>query len=206
MQKTQTAAKANKWSIKETITAILLSIFLIVIQFIINTVCMLNYFVSMVLSLGISGFLCAPVYVLMVRRVGKPLVSFLCAAMTGLVFLIMGDWFLLPYFIIIGILCELILRKKGSYQHYGKITAAWSLYSVMFTGVNLLPLWFFWDDFEKNVLASGMRQDYIDSYVGYYSKPLWIFGILLINLTCAVLGCLLARRLMKKHFARAGIL
>jgi energy-coupling factor transport system substrate-specific component len=139
MQKTQTAAKANKWSIKETVTVILLSIFLIVLQLVINTVCMLNYFVSMVLSVGIGCFICAPVYVLMLRRVGKPLVSLLYTTLIGLVFLIMGDWFLLPYFIVIGILCELILRGKGSYQHYGKITAAWSLYSVMFTGVNLLP-------------------------------------------------------------------
>jgi energy-coupling factor transport system substrate-specific component len=118
----------------------------------------------------------------------------------------MGDWFLLPYFVIIGILCELILLKKGSCQNYGKITAAWSLYSVMFTGVNLFPLWFFWDDFEKTVLASGMQQEYIDSYVNYYSNPLWVLGVLLINLVCAVLGCLPARRLMKKHFARAGLL
>jgi energy-coupling factor transport system substrate-specific component len=196
----------NKLSVKDVITTVILSILLIVVQLIINAVCMFNYFFSMVFTIGISCFVCAPIYVLMVRRAAKRLVSLIYMTLLGLVFLIMGDWFLLPYFFIIGVLCELILWNKGSYQNYLKISAAWSLYSVLYAGVNLLPLWFFWDDFERTVLASGMSQDYIDSYVAYYSRPLWIAAAVLINLIGALLGCLFARALMKKHFARAGVL
>jgi energy-coupling factor transport system substrate-specific component len=167
---------------------------------------MLNNFISMVCTIGIISFVCAPVYVLMVRRVAKRFVTLIYLTLIGLMYLIMGDWFLMPYLVIVGLLCEIVLWKEGSYQNYRKISAAWIVQSVLYTGVNLLPLWFFWEDFEKNVLASGMSQDYIESYAGYYSQPLWILVIVLINLICALLGCLFARALMKKHFVKAGIL
>ena len=64
--------KKKKWTVKDVITTVLLSAVLIVIQLVINMVCMANDFVSMVLSVGITMFLCAPVYMLMVSRIGIP--------------------------------------------------------------------------------------------------------------------------------------
>ena len=57
----------NKWVARDIITTVLLSLLLIVIQLVINMVAMLNDFVSMVLSVGISCFLCAPIYFLFGR-------------------------------------------------------------------------------------------------------------------------------------------
>ena len=56
---------------KDVIAVVLLSLFLILIQFIVNMVCMANHFVSMVLSVGFTMFLCAPVYYLLLCRVKK---------------------------------------------------------------------------------------------------------------------------------------
>jgi energy-coupling factor transport system substrate-specific component len=205
MSKEQLTMKSSL-SVKDVITTVILSVLLIVIQLAVNAVCMINHFVSMVFTIGIICFVCAPVYVLMVRRAAKRFVTLIYLTMTGLMYLIMGDWFLLPYLVVVGVLCELILWKEGSYQDYRKIAASWILQGVLYTGINLLPLWFFWEDFEKNALAGGMSQDYIDSYAAYYSRPLWVAAVVLINLIGALLGCLLARALMKKHFARAGVL
>ena len=57
--------KKKKWTVKDVITTVLLCAVLIVIQLVVNMVCMANDFVSMVLSVGITMFLCAPVYMLM---------------------------------------------------------------------------------------------------------------------------------------------
>ena len=65
----------KKWTVKDAITTVLLSAVLIIIQLVINMVCMANDFVSMVLSVGITMFLCAPVYMLMVSRIGKRFVA-----------------------------------------------------------------------------------------------------------------------------------
>ena len=46
--------QANKWTVKDVITTVLLTVLLIVIQMVVNMVCMVNDFVSMVLSVGIT--------------------------------------------------------------------------------------------------------------------------------------------------------
>ena len=48
---------AKKWSVKDVITLVLMTVLLIVIQLGLNMVCMVNDFVSMVLSVGFNAAL-----------------------------------------------------------------------------------------------------------------------------------------------------
>lgn len=86
----------NKWSVRDVITLALMTVLLIVIQLGVNMICMASHFVSMVLSVGITMLLCAPVYCLMVNRIRKRFVSLAYMTLLGAVFLLMGDWFHLP--------------------------------------------------------------------------------------------------------------
>ena len=61
----------GKWTIKDVISTLLISMLMIVIQFVINLVCMPNDFVSMVLSTAFTAFVCGVVYMLLATRVGK---------------------------------------------------------------------------------------------------------------------------------------
>ena len=183
--------ETNKWSVRDVITTVLLSAVLIVIQLVVNMVCMANDFVSMVLSVGITMFLCAPVYMLMVSRIGKRFVTLIYMTILGVIFLLMGNWFLLPYYVLVGILCEAIL---------------WTAASLLYNGVNLLPIWFFWDTYYDFALASGMEQSYIDSYVRYYTSPGWLTFILLFTTLMGFLGCMVGSRLIRRHFQKAGVL
>ena len=195
-----------KWTIKDVITTVLLSALLVVMQFIVNMVCMANHFVSMTLSVGFSVFICAPVYFLMVQRVGKRGVSFIYMTLLGIIFLIMGNWYLLPYYIIIGLICEAVLWKHGAYQNPRRLMAAWTVSSLLFNGTNLLPIWFFWDAYYAFAVSSGMSQGYIDSYVRYFTVPYWIIFIVAFTTVCGFAGSLIASRLIKKHFEKAGVL
>ena len=112
--------QANKWTVKDVITTVLLTVLLIVIQLVVNMVCMVNDFVSMVLSVGFTMLLCAPVYFLMVSRIHKRFVSLIYMTILGCVFLIMGNWYLLPYYIVVGLICEAILWKNG-WESKGKM-------------------------------------------------------------------------------------
>lgn len=198
-------SQTKKWTVKDVITTVLLSILLILIQLVVNMVCMVNDFMSMVLSVGFTMLLCAPIYFLMVGRVRQRGVSFVYMTILGIVFLIMGNWYLLPYYMVIGAICEAILWKNG-WKSKKKMTAAWTIASVLYNGVNLLPLWFFWDTYEKFALSSGMEQSYIDSFVRYYSSPGWLIFIILFTTICGFIGSLTGGRLMDKHFKKAGAL
>ena len=107
--------ETNKWSVRDVITTVLLSAVLIVIQLVVNMVCMANDFVSMVLSVGITMFLCAPVYMLMVSRIGKRFVTLIYMTILGVIFLLMGNWFLLP---------TLSLRVSSARQFCGSAAPA----------------------------------------------------------------------------------
>ena len=74
----------KKWSVKDVITLVLMTVLLIVIQLGINMVCMINDFASMVLSVGITMLLCGPVYFLMVNRVRKRFVSLVYMTLLGI--------------------------------------------------------------------------------------------------------------------------
>lgn len=198
-------SQTKKWTVKDVITTVLLSVLLILIQLVVNMVCMVNDFVSMVLSVGFTMLLCAPIYFLMVGRVRQRGVSFVYMTILGIVFLIMGNWYLLPYYMVIGAICEAILWKNG-WKSKKKMTAAWTITSVLYNGVNLLPLWFFWETYEKFALSSGMEQSYIDSFVRYYSSPGWLIFIILFTTICGFIGSLTGGRLMDKHFKKAGVL
>lgn len=198
-------SQTKKWTVKDVITTVLLSVLLILIQLVVNMVCMVNDFVSMVLSVGFTMLLCAPIYFLMVGRVRQRGVSFVYMTILGIVFLIMGNWYLLPYYMVIGAICEAILWKNG-WKSKKKMTAAWTIASLLYNGVNLLPLWFFWDTYEEFAVSSGMEQSYIDSFVRYYSSPGWLIFIILFTTICGFIGSLTGGRLMDKHFKKAGAL
>lgn len=196
----------SKWTVKDVITTVLLSIVLIMVQLIVNMVCMMNHFVSMVLSVGFTMFLCAPVYCLLLNRVRKHFVSLVYMTIIGSIFLMMGNWYLLPLFFINGIICEIILWKDVSSRIPKQITASWTAASLLYNGINILPIWFFWDTYYDFALKSGMEQNYIDSYVKYYTSPEWVAFIVIFTAAMGLIGSLIGNKLMNKHFKKAGLL
>lgn len=151
-------------------------------------------------------FFSAPVYILMVSRVNKRFVSLASLTILGLVYLLTGNWYLLPYFALLGLLCEVVLWKRGSYRNAKRLTFTWSMVSLFYIVSNLLPLWFFWDTFYACAVASGMDQSYIESYLQYYTSPGWLIFIVAFAVICGFLGSILGTRLMGKHFKKAGVL
>lgn len=194
----------NKWKIKDVITTVLLSILLIAIQLIINMICMANHFVSMVLSIGFTMLLCGPVYCLLLHRVRKHFVTLTYMTIIGIIFLLMGNWYLLPFFIFVGIICECILWKDVSLRKAKQVTASWTVASLMYNGINLFPIWFFWDTYYDFALKSGMERSYINSYVHYYTNPKWIIFILIFTTATGFIGSLIGNKLMNKHFKKRG--
>ena len=89
-------SQTKKWTVKDVITTVLLSVLLILIQLVVNMVCMVNDFVSMVLSVGFTMLLCAPIYFLMVSSVRKRGVSFVYMTILGIVLSLWGTGIYCP--------------------------------------------------------------------------------------------------------------
>ena len=124
----------------------------------------------------------------------------------GIVYLFMGNWYLLVYFVLVGAVCEAILWKSGSCRNPRRVSATWTVAGFLYNGINILSIWFFWDTYYRFAVSSGMEQSYIDSYRYYFTSPEWLVFILLFTTGCAFAGSLIGGRLLKKHFKKAGIL
>lgn len=200
------SGKENAWSVRDLITAVLLAMLMIVIQVILNVVFMLNNFVSMVLSTGIIVLVVGAVYPLLISRVPKRGVTLLYCAMTGIAYLLSGNWYLLPWFILVGLVSEAILWKRGSYGKRGRVIASWTANGLLHQGTNILPIAFFWDVYYTFAMESGMEQSYVDDYLKYYTDPAWLAFILALTAVCAFLGVYIGTKLLDKHFSKAGVL
>ncbi len=198
--------QANKWTVNNVITTVLMCVLIIVIQLVVSMICMMNEFVSMVLSTGFSMLLCAPVYFLLVQKVSKRGVSLVLMTMMGIIYLLIGNWYLLPYLMVVGLILELILWKNGATKNPRRLTVAWLTASLLHNGINLLPIWFFWDVWYKFASESGMSTAYINTYKYYFSNGGWLLFIVLFTTLCGYIGSLFGSALIKKHFEKAGIL
>lgn len=196
----------QKWGAKDVISVILFSMLLMVVQLAITTVCMVNIVLSAVFSFAIIGLICAPIYFLMVSKINKHYVTFIYCVLLGLIYFFMGHWSTILLFLFMGIVSEFILWKENSCLNFKKVTLAWIVQSVLYIGVNLMSVLFFWDDYLVTAESQGMSIDYVNTYATYYTQPMWLTIDVMATIIFAVVGCLLGKKLLDKHFKKSGVL
>lgn len=196
----------EKWGAKDVISVVLFSLILIVVQFAISTITTVNMFTSAVLSFALMALFAAPIYFLMVSKINKRGVSMVYLLMLGSLYFFMGHWSTIFWFLFIGVLCEAILWKKDSCLDGKKVTLAWIVQAVLHIGVNVLSLIAFWDEYLITAQSQGMELDYINSYASYYQSPMWLTIIVILTASCAYIGTIMGRKMLKKHFEKAGVL
>ncbi len=140
-------------------------------------------------------------FMLFLTKVRKPGMVLITAMIMGVMMLLtgMGPWPLLTC-AIAGILAELCL-KSGNYRSGSKAVTAYALFSLWIFG-NYLPLF---TDYEGYF---AQRADYGQAYIDAVQRlmPLWMAPVLLVScFVCGMLGGMLGRRLLKKHFEKAGL-
>ena len=119
--------------------------------------------------------------------------------LTGL--LGMGVWVILtmPVFALIA---DLIMRS-GEYKCAVKSVIGYGVYSLGMIG-NYIPIIFARDSYEEMLLGSGFSQEYVYTTMGYI--PDWsLLTLFAASFVSGVVGALIGRVLMRKHFVRAGI-
>lgn len=198
--------QSSRWTVRDVITTVLLSVVMIVIQAALNVIFMFNNFASMVLSTGVIVLILGPVYALLITRVAKRGASLAYLTMVGMVYLASGNWYLLPWYVLVGLICEAILWRGGSCQDSRKVIAACTVSGFLHQGTNLLPIVLFWDTYYAFSTSAGQDPTYVNDYLLYYTNPAWLAFILALTLVCALAGGMIGGKLIQKHFQKAGVL
>lgn len=140
-------------------------------------------------------------FMLFLTRVTKFGMIWIMSVIMGIMMLLTGmSWPPLAVSVFSGLLAELVY-KSGNYQSAAKAVITNGVFSL-WVAANYLPLFFAADKYWVSRQKFG--QDYIDSVTKL--MPMWMCPVTFISaFVCGIIGGLLGRRLMKKHFEKAGI-
>ena len=173
------------------------------------------YLVVMMFGVSVLGFvpvlylaapffvsiLLGPVYMLYVMKVPKTGAILILSVLVGLFTSMGGMWFSLVWALALGLIAELIARA-GKYSSPKLYQASFCVFAC----TNMGPFW-------SLILAKDL---FLASCTNYYGAeyaatidaltPGWlVLALLGIALLGGFLGGALGRRLLKKHFAKAGV-
>jgi energy-coupling factor transport system substrate-specific component len=156
---------------------------------------------------AITALLSAPVYFLLVSRANKPFVSLLAFGIVGIIWIILGGYTFGAGMIVGAAFSELILMKGG----YKRAARLFFAYAVIMLGNFIGDLGVIYlntqmyIDMSLSGSASGASRDYVLAVVDSAKGPVGIIAFVSC-IVASILGALLARRIMKKHLQKAGII
>ena len=137
-----------------------------------------------------------------VRKFGAvSIMSFLIGAF---MFLAGHFWPCLVSGAVFGLIAD-FLCTRGGYVKFGWNTLGYTVFCLALTLKAYTPMLFFADEFIATRTQMGMSSEYIQNFLELTRGPL-MAAAFAASAVCAVLGALLARLLLEKHFKKAGVI
>lgn len=142
-------------------------------------------------------------FMLFLTKVKKFGMIWIMSLLMGILMIVCGmGFYALVVGVVTGLLAELIF-KSGSYQSTGKAILTGGVFSLWVWG-NYLQLFIDRDAFFASPTRQGMGEDFINTINRLL--PPWMGSVfLVVCFICGILGSLLGKKLLKKHFSKAGI-
>ncbi len=151
---------------------------------------------------AIMSLLAAPIFMLIVSKVHKIGAILLPCTIVGLLFLVMGAPVILVFMLVAGLLGELI-ASKSKYQNFKLISVSYLLYVVAYYVGTIAPMYFMLDAYTKQG-TELFDEAYIQSLLAVAYTPVAYVAIP-VTIVVALLGAHIGKKMMKKHFEKAGI-
>ena len=144
-------------------------------------------------------------YMMICNKVQKAGAILIMGTITVLIYYATGQFttVILATFAVGCILAE-IIRATTKYKSFVGNSLSFALFSIGMIG-SPLPIWLFKESFFAHIAELGMSKDYINALESFTS-PAVLIGVIILTLICSLAGALLAKRIMNKHFKKAGII
>jgi energy-coupling factor transport system substrate-specific component len=193
----------NKLQAKDLINVGLFTAFYFVIEF---ALMMLGYIPIFIPLLAVLIPLVGGIpFMLFLTKVKKFGMMLIMAVLIGLFFLISGagtGMWVLPIGVVSTLVAEFLL-KTANYESSKRAILAYSFFSLSLFG-NYLPIYITRDTYHAMLTAGAYGTEYADTLMRY--MPDWTAPILVAAcFAFGLLGGVLGRAVLKKHFERAGI-
>ncbi len=174
------------------------------IYFVINMVLSFLGFIPLLLLLMvvITPIIGGTPFMLFLTKVRKFGMITIFAVIIGVLMMLTGMGFYAIFTSLIFGLAADLIAKSGNYSSASKSVMATSVYSCWVWG-NFLPIFIGRDAYIAQYTERGM-QEYADTMMKL--TPMWVCPVMLIAAFIAgIIGALIGKALLKKHFEKAGI-
>lgn len=204
METTPQNAK-KKFEIRDIMTVAAMMVICFIIMMVMSSLTLPFPLVYLYGAAGIDGFICAIFFLVASYRVNKHGLLFAWAGIYGLIQGVMGYMFLLPYFLVVGILAEVSMIGKNTYRCSARTMIGWTINCVgNFVGC-AVPLWWAWDSYSAMAVESGFTAETLNMQLSMVISPVLMLLGAGITAILTILGTLFGQRLLRKHFKKAGI-
>ena len=158
--------------------------------------------VMLMLLSSMYGVICGIPFMLFLTKVKKPGMILIMSVIMGILMFVTGmTWMPIPFSILTGIIAELVYRS-GKYQSMKAAVLTAGVFPLWACG-NYLPLFLQREQYFADRTSYG--QEYADAVMRL--TPNWMFPVLLVmTFVFGILGGLIGKKLLRKHFQKAGIL
>lgn len=155
---------------------------------------------------AIFSLICGPLFMLIAVKVQKFGAFLIPSIIMGILLGLMGAQTLLITVILFGFFADLI-ATCGKYKDYKRIAIAYILLMLGFYGGDIAPIYVFTNWYIKEATGgvAGTDMTYLNSLITAAKSWLGILSLILC-IVGAILGTLLGKRILKKHFEKAGLI
>ncbi|MFD3156844.1 MptD family putative ECF transporter S component [Haloimpatiens sp. FM7330] len=177
------------------------------IYMVISIIFMLPAAISPILWMAypaIAGIFCGTIYMLLMSKVQKKGTALIMGLVTALIYFAIGEctWLVIITFGIAGIIAEIIRSSYGYKSLKGNVISCGVL-NIGFVG-SPLPMWVFHDSYVESIIKMGMDPTYVEQMSEMVSAGSLI-GMIVIAFIGGIIGATIGKKLLKKHFQKAGI-
>ncbi len=204
-ERTSPARSTSGLGIKDIMTAAAMLVLSMVCNSIIAALALPIPIVYLYLAAPIEMFIGATFYLVAANRINKHGLLFIWVAIQGLIYGLLGYLFMVPYFLILAVVCELAMVGRNTYRSPIRNGIGWATLSVGMVIGNAIPLWFAWDTFQSTASAGGFSDQLIDMFVDISTNPWLLILACVLSMIGGFLGVLFGQRLLRRHFRKAGV-
>lgn len=150
----------------------------------------------------ILGILAGTIVMLFEAKVPKPGALFIFGMLAPLIMFFMGHTYVLPLGSLVVMLIAELIRKSGNYQSLKKDMLACAVFNVWIC-FSLMQMLLMHERY-KELTLSMMEGDYFYGLEALITWPNMLL-VMLGALVGGYIGAIIGKKLLKKHFERAGI-
>lgn len=196
----------NSWQTKDFILAAVLSVVFSMLFAVSGIATAIFGGITHIFTPAIIGLLGSIVYLLMLVKVPKPGIFALSSFIIILIMFLTGHTFIpLLLSIFIGALLADLICFKTKYKNIYILALGYIVYMNSLLMGTIIPILFFLDDYTKYVVQKDSEKAIESSFkIIEFTTPTNALLLVLLTTICCIIGFAIAKKLLKKHFEKAG--